>query len=374
MRHFYKTLLLLLLVALMAAPAGATERKTLRYGGGGQGTVVFDGPLHASKGFVCNDCHVSIFPPAQKAHITMEDHFKGVACFTCHNQVVVSRDCGFCHRKFEPAPLSTTFNMADSPEGNVPAPVALKKTRQELQSPLTYEGASTVGSMIMPEAAKLFTAHTGVPFGEMGIAGAGAGLKAVAAGKVSMGGLASAITDKEKAQVVAWQVIGYDVMGVFVHPSNPVRSLTMDQLRAIFSGRETNWKAFGGPDAPIVVYSEALAGGRATVKAFQDMVLRGDAYGKLVELDDAVDCVADVAKDPAGITASSLSFAIPGVEVLKVNGAAPEKAAVQSGAYPLKRPLTLITLQPTGNIQAFFDFMLSPEGQDVVSKHFVPVK
>ena len=123
-----------------------------------------------------------------------------------------------------------------------------------------------------------------------------------------------------------------------------------------------------------MVYSEALAGGRATVKAFQDMVLRGDAYGKLVELDDAVDCVADVAKDPAGITASSLSFAIPGVEVLKVNGAAPEKAAVQSGAYPLKRPLTLITLQPTGNIQAFFDFMLSPEGQDVVSKHFVPVK
>ena len=89
-----------------------------------------------------------------------------------------------------------------------------------------------------------------------------------------------------------------------------------------------------------------------------------DADGKLVELDDAVDCVADVAKDPAGITASSLSFAIPGVEVLKVNGAAPEKAAVQSGAYPLKRPLTLITLQPTGNIQAFFDFMLSPEGQD----------
>lgn len=377
MKHLYLALTLLL-VTLVAGQSQATERKTLRYGGAGQGTVVFDGPLHASKGFTCNDCHLSLFAPEQKARITMQDHFQSTSCFTCHNQVNASRDCGFCHRKFTPAPLSTSFAMADSPSGlEAPPPspaMASRKTRQQLQSPLTYEGASTVGSMIMPEAAKAFTARSGIPFGNIGTAGAGAGLKAVASGRVSLGGLASQISPKEQEQVVAWEVIGYDVMGVFVHPSNPVRNLSMAQLRGIFSGKITHWKEVGGLDVPITVYSELLTGGRATVRAFRDMVLGKEPYGKMVELDDAVDCIVDVAKDSTGITASSLSFGTPEVVTVLVDGAAPEKAAVQSGAYVLKRPLTLITLQPTGNIQKFIEFMLTSEGQDIVGRHFVPVK
>jgi len=47
---------------------------------------------------------------------------------------------------------------------------------------------------------------------------------------------------------------------------------------------------------------------------------------------------------------------------------------VQSGAYVLTRPVSLFTLQPTGNIQAFFDFMMTPEGQAIVGKNFAPVK
>ncbi len=226
----------------------------------------------------------------------------------------------------------------------------------------------------MPEASKLFSEKTGVAFGNIGSAGAGAGLNAVAAGRVSFGGLASEMSEADKARVVGWQVIGYDVMGVFVHPSNPVKSLSMAQLKEIFAGRATNWNQVGGSDMPIVVYSEFLNGGRATVKAFKDMVLGTDAYGKVVELDDAVDCIVDVAKDSGGITASSLSFATDGVVPVAVNGAKPQKEAVQSGAYVLKRPLSLITLRPTGNIQAFFDFMMTPEGQAIVGKSFVPVK
>ncbi|MDR2573876.1 MAG: substrate-binding domain-containing protein [Desulfovibrio sp.] len=359
---------------LSTALAEASERKTLRYGGGGQGTVVFDGPGHASKGFVCKTCHLSLFDTSQKARIAFQDHFSGKSCFVCHNQVNVSRDCGSCHRKFSPAPLSVSFAMADSPQGLVPPPAPAKKTVVDLQSPLVYEGASTIGTKVIPEAARLFTEKTGIPFGNIGSAGAGAGLSAVAAGRVSFGGLASEMSDAEKARVVAWQVIGYDVMGVFVHPSNPIKSLRMEQLREIFTGRVGNWKQVGGPDMSIVVYSELLGGGRATVRAFKDMVLGKEDYGKVVELDDAVDCIVDVAKDPGGITASSLSFATPDVTALAVDGALPQKEAVQSGAYVLKRPLSLVTLQPTGNIQAFFDFMMMPEGQAVVSKNFVPVK
>ena len=92
---------------------------------------------------------------------------------------------------------------------------------------LTYEGASTIGTKVLPEATKLFTQKTGIPFGAIGTAGAGAGFTAVVAGQVAFGGLASEPSDKEKAQLTDIEVIGYDVMGVFLNPKNPVKTLTM---------------------------------------------------------------------------------------------------------------------------------------------------
>ncbi|WP_035068260.1 substrate-binding domain-containing protein [Nitratidesulfovibrio termitidis] len=240
--------------------------------------------------------------------------------------------------------------------------------------PLTYEGASTVGGVILPEATKLFTAKSGVQFGAIGTAGAGAGFKAVVAGKVSFGGLASEPTAQEKAQLTDIVVIGYDVMGVFVHGANPIKGLSMTQLKDIFSGKATNWKDVGGADAPITVYSEKLDGGRATVKAFKSMVLGDTPYGPVKELDDATDCVADVVKDAGGITAASMSFALPGAVAVPVNGARPDAAGVRSGAYPLKRPLSLIAVNPSADVKAFFEFMLTPPAQAVVAKSFVPAK
>ena len=55
-------------------------------------------------------------------------------------------------------------------------------------------------------------------------------------GKVSLGGPASAISDKEKAAGAAWQIIGYDAMDVYVHPDNKVRALSLAQLKDIFKG------------------------------------------------------------------------------------------------------------------------------------------
>jgi phosphate transport system substrate-binding protein len=227
----------------------------------------------------------------------------------------------------------------------------------------------------MPESAKLFAARTGVTFSQIGGAGADAGFRAAEEGRVDLGGVARELTPAEKAKVAGAVVIGYDALGVFVNSGNPVRALTRAQLKEIFTGRATSWKAFGGRDATIVVYSEKLAGGRATVRAFKDMVLGAEAYGPVKELDDATDCIKDVTGDENGITASSMSFAAPGAKAIAVDGAPPSTAAVQDGSYPLKRPLILVTKgAPTGNVKAFLEFMLSPEAQAIVAKNFVPAK
>ena len=240
---------------------------------------------------------------------------------------------------------------------------------------LTYEGATTIGTKIMPEAAKLFWARTGVTFVHIGGAGADAGYRAAEERRVNFGGVARELTAEEKTKVAGAVVIGYDAMGVFVNENNPVKELTRLQLKEIFSGRATNWKAFGGPDKTITVYTEKLTGGRATVKAFKDMVLGSDQYGPVKELEDATDCLRDVAANESGVTASSMSFAIPGVRALEVDGAPPTPGAVQSGAYPLKRPLILVTKDlPAGDVKAFLDFMLTPEAQAIVAKKFIAAR
>jgi len=240
---------------------------------------------------------------------------------------------------------------------------------------LSYEGATTIGTNIMPEVVALFRARTGVSFSSIGGAGADAGFKAAVEGRATFGGVARELTNEEKARVGGYEVIGFDVMGVFVSAENPVEGLTRADLKEIFTGRAISWKEFKGPDRAITVYSERLSGGRATVKAFKDMVLGGDPYGPVKEREDATDCVRDVATDKGGITASSMSFAMPGVRALSVDGSPPARASVQRGAYPLKRPLILVTKDvPAGDTKSFLDFMLAPEAQAIIARKFVPVK
>lgn len=74
--------------------------KVLIYGGAGQGKVIFDGGLHASKGLVCSECHTKIFETSKKALITMDDHGRDESCFVCHNGKKVFNECEQCHRKF----------------------------------------------------------------------------------------------------------------------------------------------------------------------------------------------------------------------------------------------------------------------------------
>lgn len=99
MRNMTLCMTLFALIAL-SGTVFATSNKALLYGGAGQGRVIFDGRLHASKGFVCNDCHSKIFDTRKKALMTMDDHEKSVACFVCHNGSTAFNDCEMCHRKF----------------------------------------------------------------------------------------------------------------------------------------------------------------------------------------------------------------------------------------------------------------------------------
>jgi phosphate transport system substrate-binding protein len=85
-----------------AHATGNGRGKVLRYGGAGQGKAVFDGRTHAAAGLACADCHTTptLVPMRKQALITMDDHGRPTACFSCHKGLKAFNDCEKCHRKF----------------------------------------------------------------------------------------------------------------------------------------------------------------------------------------------------------------------------------------------------------------------------------
>ena len=101
-----------LLVFFLPAAAQATDQgKSLKYGGGGLGTVIFDGRMHAGKGYVCVDCHNDLFATQKQARVRMSDHFTTTQCFKCHDNKEAPKDCITCHRNVKSSGLTSSGYM-----------------------------------------------------------------------------------------------------------------------------------------------------------------------------------------------------------------------------------------------------------------------
>ncbi len=105
MRITVLLLTVLIAVAFVGSAFAVPAGKTVEYGGGDAGKVVFDGKAHADKGLKCNDCHTKIFKMKKGADkISMADMNAGKNCGMCHNgeKAFKSDDaanCGKCHKK-----------------------------------------------------------------------------------------------------------------------------------------------------------------------------------------------------------------------------------------------------------------------------------
>lgn len=249
---------------------------------------------------------------------------------------------------------------------------------------LSYSGSSTIGMSILEAGAvKAFEQKTGIKFTSLDQPGSGKGIQALLDGKVTMAGASRTLKPEEKAKKLLGTAIGYDAIAVFVHKNNPVKNLTKDQIKAIFTGKIRNWKEVGGKDAPIQPNTEIAGEKRATMLAFQEMAMDNAPYGTgFKEIDFPRDQIVDVAKNENAICSVSygLLAAVSGdlrdnVKAITINGIAPEPKNIQSGAYLISRPLLLVTQGlPKGDVKKFIEFMLSQEGQKIVAVNFVPVK
>ena len=186
---------------------------------------------------------------------------------------------------------------------------------------------------------------------------------------------------RECAVASAGSGVCADAIAVFVHADNPVRNLSRKQLKQIFTGRVTTWHEVGGRAASISPTTEILVGERATIEMFREIVMDGAAYGDFRQVDLSRDQLIQLAHNQNGICAASVGLvaSLPPhvrkkIRAISVNGVEPTERNVRSGVYAISRPLLLVTKgNPKGGHKDFIDFMLSPAGQRIVARNFVPV-
>jgi phosphate transport system substrate-binding protein len=217
--------------------------------------------------------------------------------------------------------------------------------------------------------------------------GSGTGISALINGTtdVCQASRAMSAAEKEKlrdryATTGTETTVARDGLSIYVNASNPLTEITMDQLKEIFTGKVTSWKDLGGADSKIIVYSRENSSG--TYVFFKEHVLKNADYTARAQTMPGTAAVVNaVAKEKFGIGYGGAAYA-KGIKILKVKkdaatpGVAPELANVKDGSYPLSRPLFFYTRnKPSGDIKGFVDWVLSAEGQDIVTKvGYFPVK
>jgi phosphate transport system substrate-binding protein len=168
------------------------------------------------------------------------------------------------------------------------------------------------------------------------------------------------------------------------HASNPVTTLTLDQVRDIYAGALTNWKALGGPDRPIVAYQRDPTSGSQV--EMLELVMRGRPMreGPDMRVTHAMFGPFNAIRhDPAGIGYSYHYYerfmaVIPEVATLAIDGVRAEPATIAAGAYPLVTFVYLVhrrDLPPGRPAARLRDWLLTPAGQAVIAESgYVPLR
>ena len=141
-----------------------------------------------------------------------------------------------------------------------------------------------------------------------------------------------------------------------------------EDLAKVYTGEITNWKDLGGPDEQIVVIGREAGSG--TRDAFEELMDVKDSCKYAQELDSTGAVLAKVAATPGAVGYVSLDVLDDTVNGLKINSVEPTEDNILAGDYVLQRPFVMATKgeisEQSKQVQAYFDFINSADGQNVI--------
>ena len=184
-------------------------------------------------------------------------------------------------------------------------------------------------------------------------------------------------------------VVAYDALAVYTNPSNPIKEISIDELREIWAegGTVTSWDQVNPKGkGKIVLFGRQNNSG--TYDYFREHVCGKTPENKqrefrsgISEMNGSSEVIENVAKTPRGMGYSGMGYKTDKVNWLKVSkkkgepGVEPGIEVARNGKYPVARKLYIYTVgEPTGEAKAYIDWILSPAGQKIVEHEgFVPL-
>jgi phosphate transport system substrate-binding protein len=170
--------------------------------------------------------------------------------------------------------------------------------------------------------------------------------------------------------------VALDMVVPIVNPSNPVKSLTTEQLKGIYTGEITNWKQVGGKDDKIVVVSRETSSG--TYEYWNEDILKKADVRKDSLLQASNGAVVNViANNKKAIGYVGFGYLGKSVKAIVVNGIPATLANGKTKKFPMSRYLYVYVneknySQPSKD---FVAYLLSSAGQKIVSEAgFIPLK
>ena len=249
-------------------------------------------------------------------------------------------------------------------------------------------GAATAEELVVPgsgnnefvlrELAKEFntrqTQHRVTVPPSSGMAGA---VRDVSEGVSSLGRVGRPLREAELAKGLTYLPLGRDAIAVAGGAAVTAGKISTEQLKAVFSGKITEWTALGGQPAPIrVIGKESTDAIRSQITAhFKDLTYADTV--KMAHLDtQLLELLDRYPTSFAIINRSALGACKTKVVTLALDGVEPSPDNIANGRYPLIMEFGLIHkntgLSPAG--KAFIEFIRSADGVKILHSYGVVPK
>jgi len=183
-------------------------------------------------------------------------------------------------------------------------------------------------------------------------------------------------------------MVGYDALSIYVHKSNPLNEISMEELGEIYreGGKTAKWSDLGvtipgSQDDKIIRVSRQNNSG--TYHYFREAVVgrKSDFRSGSLDMNGSKDVVELVSKTPGAIGYSGMGYATPNVKVLKVSkkkgepAFAPSIATTLDKTYPAARPMFMYTpSEPPAHVKKYLEWVHADAGQKIVEQTgYVPL-
>ena len=233
---------------------------------------------------------------------------------------------------------------------------------------IAISGSTSVGPLVELEEEEFEANNQDVTI-EINQTGSSSGIKDTISGTTEIGMSSRELTDEESKNLKE-VTIAVDGIGVVVNKNNPVKNLTLEQIKDIFTGKITNWSEVGGEDKEIVVVSREEGSGTRT--AFQEILNYSteDTVKNAIVNNSTGATKVMVEENDNAIGYMSIGYIDDSIASVNVDGVEATADNVKSGEYKIQRPFLFFykegALSEEG--QEFIDFILSDKGQAIVAE------